>query len=179
MGSISALLIIDMQVGNFEGSKPVYRGNDLLAKIKGLIAQVRAAGVSVIYVQHYGPEGAIDQYGTSGWEIHPAIAPTKDDIVIQKRHPDVFQETRLRNELESRDITRLIIAGIQTEYCIDTTCRRAYSLGYEVTLVKDAHGTWDTDNLTAPQIIVHHNDMLDGRLVELKEANEIVFGTKS
>lgn len=179
MSSISALLVIDMQVGNFKGSNPIYKGSDLLAKIKKLIARARAAGVPVIYVQHCGPEGTIDQPGTPTWEVHSAIAPTKGDIVIQKRHPDAFQETSLRSELESRGITRLIIAGIQTEYCIDTTCRRAYSLGYKVTLVKDAHSTWDTNHLTAPQIITHHNDVLGGWFVELKEASEIVFGTKS
>jgi hypothetical protein len=99
--------------------------------------------------------------------------------VIQKHHPDAFQDTNLQPELESRGIERLVIAGIQTEYCVDTTCRRAYSLGYDVTLVKDAHSTWDTDCLTAPQIIAHHNNVLGGWFVELKEASEIEFGDVS
>jgi nicotinamidase-related amidase len=171
----TALLVIDVQVGNFEDSAPVYGGSDLLSKISSLIGRARAAGVPVVYIQHCGPEGAIDQPGTPGWEIHPAIAPIEGDAVIQKHHPDAFQETNLRRELESRGIERLVITGIQTEYCIDTTCRRAYSLGYDVTLVKDAHSTWDTDCLTAPQIIAHHNNVLGGWFVELKEASGIEF----
>ena len=95
--------------------------------------------------------------------------------MVQKRHPDAFQDTNLQRELESRGIERLIVTGIQTEYCVDTTCRRAYSLGYGVTLVEDAHSTWDTDLLTAPQIIAHHNDVLGGWFAELKEAREIEF----
>ena len=90
----TALLVIDVQAGNFEESAPDYGGSDLLAKISHLIARARAAGVPVVYVQHCGPEGAIDQPGTPGWEIHPAIAPKEGDVVVQKRHSDAFQEMR-------------------------------------------------------------------------------------
>jgi nicotinamidase-related amidase len=177
MDENTVLLVIDVQVCNFEESAPVYRGDELLSKIDGLIAQARAAGMPVIYyIQHCGPEGAIDQPGTPGWAIHPTIAPLQDDVVIQKHHPDAFQETSLLSELESRGIKKLIITGIQTEYCIDTTCRRAYSLGYEVTLVEDAHSTWDSHHLTALQIIEHHNAVLGGWFVELKRAGDIEFG---
>lgn len=44
--------------------------------------------------------------------------------------------------------------------CIDTTCRRAFSLGYKVTLVSDAHSTWNSQVITAQQIINHHNSVL-------------------
>ena len=157
MSTNTALLVIDVQVCNFEESAPVYGGTELLSKISGLIERARAAGVPVVYVQHCGPEGAIDETGTPGWEIHPAVTPIEGDVVIQKRHPDAFQHTNLQRELASRGIERLIITGIQTEYCVDTTCRCAYSLGYDVRLVKDAHSTWDTDHLAAPQIVAHHN----------------------
>lgn len=175
MSSDTALLVIDAQVCNFEHSAPVYGASDLLSRISSLIGRARAAGVPVVYVQHCGPEGAIDQAGAPGWEIHPAIVPVEGDVVVQKRHPDAFQDTSLQRELESKGIKRLIITGIQTEYCVDTTCRRAYSLGYDVTLARDAHSTWDTGQLTAPQIIAHHNDVLGGWFVELKEASEIEF----
>jgi nicotinamidase-related amidase len=152
-----ALLIIDVQICNFDESSPVYGDS--------------------IYIQHCGPEGAIDQPGTPGWEIHPAIAPVDGDIVVQKRHPDAFQDTYLQHELESKGIKKLIITGIQTEYCVDTTCRRAYSLGYDVILIKDAHSTWDTDLLSAPQIIAHHNEVLGGWFARLKETSEVRFDT--
>jgi nicotinamidase-related amidase len=175
MNNNTALLVIDVQVCNFGDSAPVHEGGALLSKISGLIERAHAAGAPVVYVQHCGPEGAIDEPGTLGWEIHPALAPIEGEVVIQKRHPDAFQETNLQRELESRGIERLIITGIQTEYCVDTTCRRAYSLGYDVTLVEDAQSTWDTEHLTAPQIIAHHNAVLGGWFATLKEASEIEF----
>lgn len=175
MSSDTALLVIDVQVGNFEDSAPVFGGSDLLARIGHLIARARAAGVPVVYVQHRGPAGAVDEPGTPGWEIHSAITPVEDDIVVQKRHPDAFQDTDLHSKLEARGIRKLIITGIQTEYCVDTTCRRAYSLGYDVVLVKDTHSTWDTELLSAEQIIAHHNAVLGGWFAELKEASVIAF----
>jgi nicotinamidase-related amidase len=177
MSDGSALLVIDVQVCNFDESAPVHGSSVLVSKIRGLIARARAAGRPIVYIQHCGPEGAIDEPGTPGWDIHPSVAPLPDDVMIQKHHPDAFQATSLQRELDSRGIERLIIAGMQTEYCVDTTCRRAYSLGYDVVLVKDAHSTWDTDLLTAPQIVAHHNQVLGGWFVDSKEASEVEFET--
>ncbi len=170
-----ALLIIDMQVGNFSGANPVYRGNELLTKVTRLITKGRSARIPIIYVQNNGGSGDPDEYGTSGWEIHPSIAPVEEDIVVQKKTPDAFHETSLHRELKSRGIKRLIIAGLQTEYCVDTTCRRAFTLGYDVILVSDAHSTWNSPLLTAQQIIDHHNQVLGGWFATSKTEREIDF----
>ena len=177
MPSEAALIVIDVQLGVFESAliPPVSGAKDLLSKISSLITKARSAGVPIIYVQHSGEAGHPLEHGASGWQIHPAIAPTDQDIVIQKRTPDSFHNTQLVSELESRHIRKLVIAGIQTEFCVDTTCRRAFSLGYEVTLAKDAHSTWDTRLLSAHQIITHHNSVLGDWFVKLREASEIEF----
>lgn len=173
--SDTALLIIDMQVGNFSEPDPVYTGDELLARVKNLIVRARAAQRQIVYVQNSGGSGDPDEHGTPGWEIHPSIAPVEGDVVIQKRTPDAFHETKLHHELRSRGIEKLVIAGLQTEYCIDTTCRRAFSLGYDVVLVKDAHSTWNSPHLTAQQIIEHHNHILGGWFATLKNEGEIEF----
>ena len=72
-------------------------------------------------------------------------------------------------------VGRLIIAGIQTEFCVDTTCRRAFSLGYDITLMSDGHSTWDTDVLPADTIIAHHNRTLGGTFATLKRERDILF----
>ena len=173
-----ALLVIDVQMFGFGDDSPVYASEALLDNIGDLIARARAAGVPVIYVQHCGATGEIDEPGAPAWEIHPAIAPAEGEPVVQKRHPDAFQETTLQAELGSRSIKRLVVAGMQTEYCVDTTCRRAYSLGYDVVLAKDAHSTWDTEHLTAVQVITHHNAALGDWFVTLKATHEILFEEK-
>jgi len=172
----AALLVIDMQMGMFEESDPAYRGEELLETIGSLIAKARVTGIPVIYVQHSGSEGHPLNPKAPGWPIHPTIAPTEGELVIHKHHPDSFQETDLQRELETRDIKHLIITGIQTEYCVDTTCRRAYSLGYDVTLIQDGHSTWDSKDLRAPQIIAHHNRVL-GWFAKLQAASTVEFGS--
>jgi len=174
MGDI-ALLVIDVQMFGFGEDSSVYAGESLLINIRDLIARARGADVPVVYVQHCGAAGEIDEPGTPAWEIHPAVAPAEGELVVQKRHPDAFQETALQAELASRGVKRLVIAGMQTEYCVDTTCRRAYSLGYDVVLAEDAHSTWDTEHLTASQVIAHHNATLGGWFAKLKAASDIAF----
>jgi hypothetical protein len=81
-------------------------------------------------------------------------------------------------EVPVQSNTALLIIDVQLgmfEECVDTICRRAYSLGYDVTLAQDAHSTWDTEHLEASQIIDHHNQVLGGWFATLKEACGIGF----
>lgn len=172
-----ALLIVDVQLGMFDSPiiPPVYAGDALLSRISDLIVKARAAEAQVIYVQHSGEEGHPLEHGTLGWQVHPLIAPLENDLVVSKRTPDSFHETSLAGELEARRIRHLVLTGIQTDYCVDTTCRRAFSLGYKVTLASDAHSTWDTDVLTARQIIDHHNEILGSWFAVLQETGAVDF----
>ncbi|MGE5592059.1 MAG: isochorismatase family protein [Bacillota bacterium] len=100
----TALLVIDVQVGMFDPSDPVYEGEALLGVISGLIDKARAAGAPVVYVQHdssaEGPGERLN-HGTPGWEIHPAIAPHAGDVVLEKTTPDSFYKTSLQQELQA------------------------------------------------------------------------------
>lgn len=68
----------------------------------------------------------------------------------------------------------LIIAGMQTEFCLDTTLRRAYSMGYRNCVVSDAHTTFDSKTLKADQIISHHHRIWEGRFARLMSTLEII-----
>ncbi|NMI06470.1 cysteine hydrolase [Paenibacillus sp. SZ31] len=155
-----ALLIIDVQVAMFDEADPVYQGEQLLQKIQMLMDKAREAGHSIIYIQHSEGAGSPLERGTPGWAIHPSITPIAGDLVIEKETPDSFHETNLHLKLQEDGVTELILTGMQTELCVDTTCRRAYSLGYTVNLVRDAHSTWHSNTLQAEQIIEHHNTVL-------------------
>lgn len=174
MGNGTALLVIDVQVGMFDGpGGPVYDARRLLGNIGAVIRKAREAGSPVIYIQHCDDPGEPLEPGARGWEIHPSVAPLDGEAVIQKRTPDSFHETNLRRELDAKGINSLILVGMQTECCVDTTCRRAFSMGYDVVLVKDAHGTWDTGELSAGRIIAHHNGVLGGRFAETVETEAL------
>lgn len=171
----TALLIIDVQVAMFsDENTKLYKGESVLRNICMLLKKAREASIPVIFIQHTEDEGEYKK-GMITWEIHPKISPNQTEIVVEKNSWDSFHETILHESLQLEGIDELVIAGMQTEFCLDTTCRRAYSLGYKNTLVKDAHSTFDSKELKASQIIDHHNRVLGGRFVELKVMDDIVF----
>ena len=171
----AALLVIDVQLGLFESPllPPVHNADKLVSVISGVIARAREAGVRTIYMQHCGGKGSPLKEGTPQWQIHPAIQPRSGEPVVKKRFSDSFQETELQGLLQSNSIGQLFIVGIQSDFCVDTTCRRAFSLGYDVVLVEDGHSTWDNGVLTAEQIIAHHNRTLGSSFVKLVRADSL------
>lgn len=179
MSTNSALLVIDVQVGLIE---PAYRSAEVLKNITVLLDRAHSAHAPVVYIQHDGPQGHGLAVGTAAWEIHPAIAPKEGDTIIHKRASDSFHQTTLQQELERQGIKHLVVVGGQTEYCVDTTCRRSTTLGYTVTLVEDAHTTIDYDEavLSAAQRIDYHNEVLNGfgtddSEILVKKTDDIAF----
>jgi nicotinamidase-related amidase len=109
-----------------------------------------------------------------GWELHAVITPESGDIVIQKHTPDSFHGTNLQDELAVLGVTKLVLAGLQTDLCIDETSRRAHRLGYEITVAEDAHSTWDQGNVTAAQIIDRYNEQFRS-FAKTQSSADIVF----
>ena len=171
----TGLLVIDLQRGMFMSAERPYDGEGVLARVSALLERARGRGAPVLHVQHDGGPGDLLGKPEPGWEIHPDVAPRPDEPVIGKTRCSAFAGTELNAHLRRRGITRLVIAGMQTEYCIDTNCRAAFDLGYKVVLAEDGHTTFDTPVLSAAQIIAHHNRTLDGSFVELAAAGDITF----
>lgn len=157
----AALLVIDVQ----EALVDVIHGRgEVLEKIGALLGRARAAGAPVVYTQHDHASYAPMMPGSPGWRIRDDVAPVEGDLVVRKRSADPFHGTDLEAELRSRGVERVVVTGIATEYCVDSTSRAALSLGFGVTLVGDAHTTVDRGGALSPeQIVAHHNDTL-GRL---------------
>ena len=155
-----ALLVIDVQ----EGMEPytAYDGKGVVSRIAELIDRARNAGTKVVYIQHDGGAEAGHPLakGTPGHAIHHAIAPRAGETVIGKTQCSSFLGTSLDQTLKASDIDHLIVCGMQTEFCVDTTVRSAHEHGYKVTLVSDAHSTGDTQVLKAKDIVAHHNRTL-------------------
>ena len=97
------------------------------------------------------------------------------ESVTVKRHCNAFQNTDFDQTLKRADIDHLIVCGMQSEYCVDTAVRAAVERGYKVTLVSDAHTTFDTKALSGADIVAHHNTTLDGSFATLKKVKEIAF----
>ena len=170
-----ALLVIDVQQGMFGAVQP-FHGEEVVARIAGLIARARAAKVPVVFVQHDGGSGdELDKNGP-GFPFHPAVAPLASEPVTIKRRSSGFYQTDLDDKLKAIAIDTLVICGLQTEYCVDATVRSAFERGYRVTVAADAHTTFDSELLPAATIIAHTEHIWNGRYARLKTAAEIVFG---
>lgn len=164
-GPDTALLIVDVQRNILLGKGGAAAQAALEAtvqRIAGLLDGARRRGFPVIHVQHDGALGHRLERGSPGWEIRPEVAPRSSEPVVHKRSCDAFFETKLIELLNAQQIRRLVVAGCMTEYCIDTTCRRAVSLFRDVVLASDGHTTGDSGELSFAQIVAHHNRLLDG-----------------
>lgn len=187
----SALIVIDVQQAILTGlgtpdRQPALDAalNDVVARLQSLQDAARAAEVPVVIVQHDGPETHRLAVGSPGWAIRAEIAPISSDIVIHKTSCDSFFETELLDRLTGRGVTHLVVGGCMTQFCIDTTVRRAVSLGFDVTLIADGHTTADTADLAFTQIVAHHNRTLNGfgaglHRINILAAANIAFHSRS
>ncbi len=164
----TALLIIDVQQAilsdapDLRARAAIVALDAMVARLAAVLARSRASDMPVFHVQHNGPAGHRLAVGTPGWQIRAELAPLAGEQVVQKTACDAFYETGLEQELRAAGITQLIIGGCMTPYCIDTSVRRAITLGFDVILAADGHTTDDSLTLPFEQIIAHHNDILSG-----------------
>ena len=143
-----ALVIVDAQRNMLEGSEPVPSAVDVKAALSGLLDKARAARAVVVHVQNDGSSGDPDEPGIAGWEL--VFEPAEDEIVVRKDQSDTFAANPdLAGLLKDRQVERVVIAGMQSEFCIEATSRGAVREGFSVLLPRGAHATYDGE--TAPQ----------------------------
>ncbi len=174
----TALLLIDVLAGAFSGPPlQTCDGAPVLPNIQRLLARARAAGVFVVHVVEDFDE-AKDLPGSPVWkacQVHPDVAPREGELVVRQRRYDAFHESGLRERLEREAIEQVVVAGIASPWCVDTAVRRAFGLGFRVTLAADAHGCADGTTLPGPAIARHHNEILAACFAEVLPVDRIAF----
>ena len=153
-----ALLIIDVQQGLCEGEGAAWDCANVIARINRVAAHARASGVPVVFIQHEDATELV--LGSRAWELADGLLDEPGDLRVRKTTPDSFLRTDLQALLSARGVSELIVCGMHSEFCVDTTTRRALALGYPVTLVADAHTSAGNAALTPQQVIAHHNATL-------------------
>ena len=176
MSNSTALLVIDVQMGAFDGVRcDVMPGADHMLKNVGrLIDAVRDSEAELIYVQHCAPKGQVYEEGSAQWLFHPDIAPTDSDFILMKRYSSSFEDTELDEKLKSLHVDSIIVCGLQSEHCVSNTALSALELDYQVTVAHDAHGTFPDDGLSAEQIIERQNELLLERGATLKSSDDVI-----
>jgi nicotinamidase-related amidase len=174
----TALLIIDMQHALCSGGESAFGIDNVIEKINALSGRARAFGSPVVLIQHEEDEGSL-RFGSEGWALAGGLLTAAEDIKVRKRTPNSFHQTDLHPLLQDRGVSHVVICGLQTEFCVDTTVRQALPLGYSVTLAAEPQSTTD-GALRAEQVIAHHNRTLRwmtsyGPRMEVKPAAEVAF----
>lgn len=171
-----ALVVIDHQKAMFEipGYTP-FDGEAVTVRIASLIEKARATGAPIFYVQHDG--GPDDEFhpGKSGFAFVDKIAPRTGDDVTVKTKSSAFHGTDFDAKLKRAGVSHLVITGMQSEYCVTSAIRGAYERGYGITLVSDAHSTFDSKVADGRTIVAIVNDATRGSFGDVVTAAEIDF----
>lgn len=155
----TAVLVIDVQQALCVGKHAAHDAQGLIQRINTVTRQARQAGAPVIFIQQEVP-GMELEHGSPGWQLAQGLQVEAGDLRVPKTTSDSFLRTNLQELLEARHVHRLVVCGLHTEFCIDTTVRRALALGHPVTLVSDGHSSAGNRAITATQVIAHHNETL-------------------
>ncbi|RDI55996.1 cysteine hydrolase family protein [Nocardia mexicana] len=187
-----AVLMIDMQAGYLAddgvrdalGWPPIWRLDEVIGECADLLATARAAAIPVVYSRQVtSPAGTLaanpraarhlrsradrvprlspdDKRRRS--EIMGAVAPQAGDIVLDKTRHSFFAYTELDPVLKSLGVHRLLVAGLQTNVCVEATVRAALERNYDVAVAEDAVTTDGPD--------LHHGSLNAMRVLYVEVA---------
>ena len=175
----TALVVVDVQQGVVAEAP---RRDEVVGKISSLVDRARGEGVPVVWVQH-SDEGL--PQGSAGWQYVPELVRQGSEPLVHKSYGDSFEGTDLEEQLAAAGIGHLVVAGAESDACIRSTIHGAFTRGYDVTLVGDAHTAGDKSEWGAPpaeQVIAHTNlywrfQAAPGRQAGVVDADDVTFSS--
>ena len=170
-----ALLILDIQVGLVHGPEKPWRCEELLDRLNTLMDKARSAGAPIFLARHIGPAGSPIEPGSPLTMLAQELKLLGGEVVFEKRRPNAFEMTGLADKLRSCGATGVVVTGMKTQYCVDSTCRAARDLGFDAVLIAEGHTCSDTPVMKAEDIVAHHNATLGGPFCQLVRAEEWSF----
>lgn len=166
-----ALLLIDIQTIYFTpGPMLLHEPSEAAEKAAMLLTKFRAQGKNIIHVQHNFKELS---------EIYSLVEPLENEKVIHKDYPSSFLGTDLQEYLQENSIKRLVVAGMMSHMCVDTTVRDCQKYGYEVIVIEDACTTMalkrngkEIDAETVHSVYMASLDNMFAKVIKLEKYNE-------
>ncbi|WP_066587856.1 isochorismatase family protein [Cellulomonas timonensis] len=173
----TALLVIDMQNGVVDGA---HERTSTTARIAALVERARDERVPVIWVRHSDEDMPL---GSDSWQGIPELVRDDAEPLVHKAYGDSFEGTDLDDVLGRAGVGRLVVTGAESDACVRSTIHGAFTRGYDVTLVSDAHTTGDKSAWGAPppeQVIAHTNlywgfQAAPGRLAAVVPSADVAF----
>ncbi len=158
------LLVIDMQKGIVD--EELYAFDTLMDRTVRLVEAARKNRVEVIFVQHDAGANSGLTAGDGGFEIIDPLRPEPGEKVFVKTINSCFGNKDFRDYMEQREDKRLMIIGLQTNYCIDCTVKSAFERGFEVIIPEGTNSTFDNDYMTGETAVRYYNEEVWEELVD-------------
>jgi nicotinamidase-related amidase len=179
----TALVLIDLQNDYFPGGAMELVGaEEAVVQARALLEAFRARAWPVFHMQHISRRAGATFFidGSKGAAIHAAVEPSAGEAVVTKHFPSSFRETSLLESLRAAGASRLVVAGMMTHMCVDTTVRAAADLGFECLLAHDGCATralqFAGQPVEAAQVQLAYLAALDGAFAKVQSAQAIATG---
>ncbi|HHG7573434.1 isochorismatase family protein [Streptococcus pneumoniae] len=158
----TAFIIIDVQNVLVETG---FQTKSLLEKISYLQNQARSKNIEIIYVQHIENSEA---QTSEDWQLSALLNRKPAEKVFQKKYNSIFKETGLKEYLDKQGIEKLVLCGMQTEYCVDTS-----EYGYQLIVPEGAVTTFDGDDIPAETINEFYEDIWEEHFADVLDYKHI------
>lgn len=167
----SALVMIDLQNTYTRGVMALENVEPAIEQAAQLLRRARAAGSTIVHVQHEAGAGTPYDTNAEIGEIVDAVAPEPGELRIVKNFPSSFVQTDLEEQLRAAGVTNLVLAGFMTHMCVNSTARSAFNLGFAPTVVA---GATATRSLPSPDGPVPASSLQSASLAALQDMFAVV-----
>lgn len=168
------LLVVDAQA--MIVTEELYQYETFVENLKKLISTARENGVEVAYVRH--DDGYELTKGVEGFDVYDGFAPENNEKIFDKSVNSAFRDTGLVDYLHSKQHKEVMIAGLQTDYCIDATIKCGFEHGFQMIVPAYCNSTVDNEFMTAEQTYRYYNEKMWNRrystCVTFEEALEML-----
>lgn len=167
------LLVVDTQKLITNGNLFIFE--TFVSNVKNLIHEARENNIEVIYVRHDDGIGNELAKGMDGFEIYEEFQPRNDEMIFDKYVNSAFKETGLLEYLKEKGETKIIIVGLQSDYCIDATIKCGFEHGFHVIVPAYANSTVNNQFMSAEQSYKYYNEFVwNGRYAECISVDETI-----
>lgn len=176
----SALLLIDIQKDYFPGGRcELFQPEQAAEKAKLLLEHFRKWGLPVFHIQHISLKaGGFFLPGTEGAEIYSSVSPSSTETVLVKHTPKAFLNTGLKDLLHAQDIKQLVICGMMSHMCVDSSVRAAKDSGFSVLLPEDTCATkaliWGGVQIPAQTVHQTYMASLNGSFAQVVKTKDLL-----
>lgn len=172
----TALLVIDAQ--ELITNEKLFAFDKYMENVRSLIAEARKNGVEVIYVRHDDGAGKPLFKGCNGFDVCSDFAPETGERIFDKTVNSPFRDSGLLEYLRENDVKRLIVTGLQIDYCIDATVKCGFEHGFEMIVPEYCNTTFSNERMTGEKTYHYYNDFMwnnrYAKCVSLSEAIDMI-----